>query len=238
MKPISIVKLILIRHGESMWNKINVFTGWVDIPLSSNGIEEAIKAGEQLASIYFDVVFTSVQIRAIESTMIILGKNKSDKTPVIMHNKGKMKDWSIIYSEAMTDKIIPICCDWHLNERYYGELQGKNKAATAIEFGVEQVQLWRRSYDIPPPKGESLKDTAKRTIPYFNKYILTQLLAGKTVLVSAHGNSLRSIIMFIENISTDEITSLEIPTGKPFYYEFKNGMLEKKSNSPIAFDLI
>lgn len=155
-------KLILIRHGESVWNKKNVFTGWVDVPLSANGIVEAIKAGEQLADLKFDIVFTSVQVRAIETAMLALAQSKSDKTPVVIHNDGKMNDWTVIYSEEMAQSIIPVYRNWHLNERYYGELQGKNKAQTAKEYGDEQVHQWRRSYDVPPPNGECLKDTAEQ----------------------------------------------------------------------------
>ncbi|HNW50577.1 MAG TPA: 2,3-bisphosphoglycerate-dependent phosphoglycerate mutase [Prolixibacteraceae bacterium] len=221
-------KLILIRHGESVWNKKNVFTGWVDVPLSSTGIAEAIKAGVQLAEIAFDVVFTSVQVRAIETAMLALAQNKSDKTPVVIHSEGKMKEWTTIYSESMAASIVPVYQDWHLNERYYGELQGKNKAETAREYGNEQVHQWRRSYDVPPPAGECLKDTAERTIPFFRETILPQLRDGKNVLVSAHGNSLRSIVMYIENLTKEGVLGLEIPTGKPLYYEMENGELIRK----------
>jgi 2,3-bisphosphoglycerate-dependent phosphoglycerate mutase len=220
-------KLILIRHGESVWNKKNVFTGWVDVPLSSNGIIEAIKAGEKISNINFDVVFTSVQVRAIETAMIALAQNKSEKTPAIVHNEGKMKAWTAIYNDAVAENIIPVFRDWHLNERYYGELQGKNKAETAKEYGDEQVLLWRRSYDVPPPNGECLKDTAERTIPFFRENILPQLEDGKNVLVSAHGNSLRSIVMFIDSLTKEEVLKLEIPTGKPLFYEFKQEKLQK-----------
>jgi 2,3-bisphosphoglycerate-dependent phosphoglycerate mutase len=220
-------KLILIRHGESVWNKKNVFTGWVDVPLSKNGITEAIKAGEDLAAINFDIVFTSVQIRAIETTMLALAQNQSDKTPVIIHNEGKMKEWTGIYSEEMAQNIIPVYCDLHLNERYYGELQGKNKGETAKEYGDEQVHQWRRSYDTPPPNGECLKDTSERTIPFFKDHILPELKAGKNVLISAHGNSLRSIIMFIEKMTKEQILNLEIPTGKPLFYHFEKGEIKK-----------
>jgi 2,3-bisphosphoglycerate-dependent phosphoglycerate mutase len=223
-------KLILVRHGESVCYKKNVFTGWVDVPLSSNGIVEAIKAGEQLANINFDIVFTSVQTRAIETTMLALAQNKSDKTPVLIHNEGKMKEWTTIYNEKMAKNSIPVYCNWQLNERYYGELQGKNKAETAKEFGDKQVHIWRRSYDIPPPNCESLKDTAERTIPFFEENILPELKAGKNILVSAHGNSLRSIVMFIEKLTKEEILGLEIPTGKPLFYDYKNGQLEKTDN--------
>lgn len=218
-------KLVLIRHGESVWNKKNVFTGWVDVPLSSNGIIEAVSAGEKLSKIEFDAVFTSVQIRAIETAMLVMAQNRSHKTPVIIHEEGKMKDWTVIYSDAMNKNIIPVYRDWHLNERYYGTLQGKNKVETAQEYGDEQVLLWRRSYDVPPPAGECLKDTAERAIPFFKERILSQLLLGRNVLVSAHGNSLRSIVMFIESLTKDEVLSLEIATGKPLIYELRNNSL-------------
>ena len=219
-------QLILLRHGESVWNKKNVFTGWVDVPLSPNGITEAIKAGEQLSEIDFDIIFTSVQVRSIETAMLVMAQNKSEKTPVVIHEEGKMKDWSTIYSEEMVKSTIPVYRDWHLNERYYGELQGKNKAETAKEYGDELVHQWRRSYDIPPPNGECLKDTAERTIPFFEENIIPKLKEGKNILVSAHGNSLRSIVMFIDNLTKEGVLSLEIPTGKPLFYEMKDGKLE------------
>ena len=216
-------KLILIRHGQSVWNLKNVFTGWVDVPLSSKGINEAIEAGKQLAHINFDVVYTSVQVRSIETAMLALAQNNSEKTPVVIHSDGKMKDWTTIYSNAMNESTIPVYHDWHLNERYYGELQGKNKAETAKEYGDEQVHQWRRSYDVPPPNGECLKNTAERTIPFFREKIISQLEQGKNVLISAHGNSLRSIVMFIDNLSKEEVLELEIPTGKPILYQYENG---------------
>lgn len=220
-------KLILIRHGESMWNKKNVFTGWVDVPLSINGIDEALKAGDRLSDIAFDVIYTSVQIRAIQTAMIALTRNKSNKTPVVVHTEGKMAEWTGIYSEEMKMNIIPVYRDWRLNERYYGELQGKNKAATAQSYGKEQVHLWRRSYDVPPPNGECLKDTAERTIPFFTEKILRDLSEGKNVLVSAHGNSLRSIVMYIENLSREEVLDLEIPTGSPILFNYEEGKLSR-----------
>jgi len=221
-------KLILIRHGESLWNLQNVFTGWVDVPLSSKGINEAIQAGEKMADITFDVVFTSVQARAIQTAMIALAGNHSSKTPVIIHSEGKMADWTGIYSPSMHEKILPVYRDWHLNERYYGELQGKNKADTILEFGAEQVRQWRRSYDIAPPKGECLKDTAERTIPFFKERIKNYIIEGKNVLVSAHGNSLRSIVMYIDGLSKEEVLNLEIPTGMPILYEYEDDKLLKK----------
>lgn len=221
-------KLILIRHGESVWNQKNVFTGWVDVPLSMKGIQEAIKAGEKLANIEFDVVFTSVQVRAIETAMIALAYNNSGKTPAIVHTEGKMSEWTGVFSDSMRENMIPVFQDWHLNERYYGELQGKNKAETAAIYGDEQVKLWRRSYDVAPPNGECLKDTAERTIPFFRDNILKYMKEGKNILVSAHGNSLRSIVMFIENLSKKEVLELEIPTGSPLLFEYSDGKLVRR----------
>jgi len=221
-------KLILIRHGESVWNQKNVFTGWVDVPLSGKGINEAIDAGKKLADIEFDVVYTSVQVRAIETAMIALAQNKSSNTPAIVHTEGKMAEWTGIYSDSMEKSMIPVYQDWHLNERYYGELQGKNKAETAAVYGDDQVKLWRRSYDVNPPNGECLKDTAERTIPFFRDQILPLIKEGKNVLVSAHGNSLRSIVMFIENLSKEEMLSLEIPTGLPLLFEIEDGVLRRR----------
>jgi 2,3-bisphosphoglycerate-dependent phosphoglycerate mutase len=131
-------QLVLIRHGESVWNKKNVFTGWVDVPLSKEGIYEAIKAGEEIADISFDTIFTSVQTRAIQTAMIAIAQNYSDKSPVVIHTEGKMKDWTTIYSDEMNKAIIPVYRDWHLNERYYGGLQGKNKAETAPNMATNR----------------------------------------------------------------------------------------------------
>ena len=220
--------LILVRHGESVWNLKNVFTGWVDVPLSKNGINQAIDAGKKLENVPFGMVFTSVQIRAIETAMIILAQNKSDKTPIIVHEEENLHAWTHIYSLQMEKETIPVHTNWHLNERYYGELQGLNKKDTADKYGDEQVHQWRRSYDIAPPHGESLKDTAERTIPFFTSNILPRLSEDKNILIAAHGNSLRSIIMYIENLSKNEILEVEIPTGEPLTYEFVNGKFVKK----------
>jgi 2,3-bisphosphoglycerate-dependent phosphoglycerate mutase len=201
------------------------------VPLSPNGIREAIEAGRQLSGIEFDTVFTSVQVRAIETAMLALAQSRSDRTPVVIHDEGKMKDWTVIYSEKMKNDIIPVYRDWHLNERYYGELQGKNKAETAEHYGKEQVHQWRRSYDVPPPNGECLKDTAGRTIPFFKERIMSELEAGKDILVSAHGNSLRSIVMHIDGLNEEEVLKLEIPTGKPIIYDYADGKLVREEDN-------
>lgn len=221
-------KLVLLRHGQSVWNLKNVFTGWVDVPLSPKGIEEAIEAGNELENINFDLIFTSVQIRALETAMIAIVQNKNAKTPIVIHEEGKMKEWAKIYSKQMREESIPVYRDWHLNERYYGELQGLNKVDTAEKYGEEQVHIWRRSYNVPPPQGECLEETAKRTIPFFEKNILSQLQKGMTVMISAHGNSLRSIVMFIEKLNQEEVLNLEIPTGKPIIYDFTDSELTKQ----------
>jgi 2,3-bisphosphoglycerate-dependent phosphoglycerate mutase len=194
--------LVLIRHGQSLWNAENRFTGWTDIDLSKKGEYEAEMAGEKLENISFDVVHTSALMRAQRTAEII-----------IQHNK--------------ISKDMPVYKDERLNERHYGSLQGLNKTETAEKYGAEQVHVWRRSFDIAPPEGESLKMTAERTLPYFKEDILKHLNEGKNVLVSAHGNSLRSIVMHIENISKENIVKLEIQTGIPRTYEFQNNIFTK-----------
>ncbi|MEC7531884.1 MAG: 2,3-diphosphoglycerate-dependent phosphoglycerate mutase [Candidatus Thermoplasmatota archaeon] len=187
--------LILIRHGQSVWNAENRFTGWTDVELSERGVGEAERAGDLLSEIRFGVVHTSGLIRAQKTAEIIMSRNNVS---------GK----------------IPVMKDQRLNERHYGDLQGLNKAETAEKHGAEQVHIWRRSFDVPPPGGESLKMNAERTIPYFEEEIVPDLKDGKNVLVSAHGNSLRSIVMHIESISPEEIVSLEIATGTPMFYKY------------------
>ena len=194
--------LVLIRHGQSVWNATNRFTGWTDVELSEKGEIEAATAGEQLADVRFDVVHTSALIRAQRTAEIVMTKN-------------------------LGSGEIPTKQDERLNERHYGDLQGLNKAETAEIHGAEQVHIWRRSFDVPPPGGESLEMTAERTIPYFVEEIIPDLGSGMNVLVAAHGNSLRSIVMYIEAISPEDITSLEIPTGVPMYYKFDDGKISR-----------
>lgn len=196
--------LVLVRHGESQWNLENRFTGWIDIPLTDKGREEAHRAGEKIKGIQFDKAYTSVLQRAIETLSIILKVIGQEKLP--------------------TEK------DQALNERHYGDLQGLNKTETAKKFGEKQVHIWRRSYDIAPPGGESLKDTAARTLPYFEKKIVPDLKAGKNLLVSAHGNSLRSIVMHLDKLTKEQVLELNLGTGVPIIYEFDQNLaiLSKK----------
>lgn len=219
--------LIILRHGESIWNRANLFTGWVDVPLSPRGVKEAIEAAEKLKDLRVDYVFTSTLVRGMQTAMLSLVHAYPDRYPVVIHNQGKMKEWSRIYSEETKKRVIPVFTHWELNERYYGELQGKNKKEMVREVGEEQVRLWRRSYDVAPPGGESLKDTAQRTIPFFKEVIIPYLERGN-VLISAHGNSLRSIVMYLDSLSPEEVLNLEIPTGVPIIYSYKDGEFTKE----------
>ena len=187
--------LVLVRHGQSEWNKKNLFTGWKDPNLTDLGIEEAMKAGNLLKErgLAFDIMFTSDLFRAQETGRIIL--------------------------EQMNLGHIEVVKDQSLNERNYGDLAGLNKDEARVKWGEEQVHIWRRSYDIPPPGGESLKNTAERVLPYFNSEILPRIKESQNILVAAHGNSLRALVMELEKISSDEIVKLEIATGDPLTYK-------------------
>jgi len=187
-------QLVLLRHGESQWNLENRFTGWIDVPLSAKGEAEARAAGQKLKSFRFDRAYTSVLQRAIDTLRIVL--------------------------EVIGQTAIPVERDQALNERMYGDLQGLNKDETAKKYGADQVKIWRRSYDVRPPGGESLKDTAERVLPYYQRTIQPELQAGRTILVSAHGNSLRALVMHLEQLTPAQVLELNIPTGAPLLYEF------------------
>tara|TARA_X000001036_G_scaffold110668_2_gene103703 strand:+ start:1531 stop:2139 length:609 start_codon:yes stop_codon:yes gene_type:complete len=195
--------LVLVRHGQSEWNKKNLFTGWKDPKLTDLGIEEAIKAGKLLKTkeMKFDIMFTSDLFRAQETGRLIL--------------------------ENMNQLDIPVVKNQSLNERNYGDLAGLNKDDAREKWGEEQVHIWRRSFDIPPPGGESLKNTAERVLPYFHSEILPKVEEGLDVLVAAHGNSLRALVMELEGISSDKIVKLEIATGDPLTYELSEGKITR-----------
>jgi 2,3-bisphosphoglycerate-dependent phosphoglycerate mutase len=218
-----------MRHGESEWNKENQFTGWVDVPLSKKGIEEAIEGGKMIRHIPIDIVVTTTLIRAQMTAFLALSQHDAGKIPIVIHEgEGKLQEWGKIYNPEAYANTIPVIRCWELNERMYGALQGFNKAKTAEKYGKDQVKLWRRSFDIAPPQGESLKMTAERSIPYFENVIVPMLKQGKNVFVSAHGNSLRSIIMDLDKLSQDEVVALEIPTGKPIIYTYEKGRFIKE----------
>ncbi|MCU0477326.1 MAG: 2,3-diphosphoglycerate-dependent phosphoglycerate mutase [Chloroflexi bacterium] len=222
--------LVLLRHGESTWNKENRFTGWTDVDLSETGLDEAHEAGRLLRAegYQFDVAFTSVLRRAIRTLWIAL--------------------------DEMDQMWIPVINSWRLNERHYGALQGLNKAEMAVKFGEEQVKIWRRSYDVPPPalevdderfpgrdpryrdladadvpRCESLKDTVARFLPFWESDIAPALGEGKTVLVAAHGNSLRALVKYLDGISDDAIVGLNIPTGVPLAYDLDEALRPRSS---------
>lgn len=192
--------LVLVRHGESQWNLENRFTGWVDVPLSEKGVREAEAAGDKIKNekLHFDKAYTSVLQRAQKTLTIIL--------------------------EKLGQPDIRVEKDQALNERHYGDLQGLNKIETAKKFGEDQVKIWRRSYDIAPPNGESLKDTAARTLPYFEAKVLTDLKDGKNVIVAAHGNSLRSIVMHLDKLTKEQVLELNLGTGVPIIYQFDRNL--------------
>ncbi|XP_048130414.1 2,3-bisphosphoglycerate-dependent phosphoglycerate mutase 1-like isoform X2 [Rhodamnia argentea] len=226
--------LILIRHGESLWNEKNLFTGSVDVPLTKKGVEEAIEAGKRISNIPVDMIYTSSLIRAQMTAMLAMTQHRQRKVPIILHDENeRARTWSRIYSEETKKQSIPVITDWQLNERMYGELQGLNKQETAERYGKEQVHEWRRSYDIPPPNGESLEMCAQRAVMYFRNEIEPQLFAGKNVMIAAHGNSLRSIIMCLDKLTSQEVISLELSTGIPLLYIFKEGRYVRRG-SPVG----
>jgi 2,3-bisphosphoglycerate-dependent phosphoglycerate mutase len=197
--------LVIFRHGQSVWNLENKFTGWVDVELTEKGKEEAKKAGEKLKGFIFDIGYASDLKRAQNTLMIALHECGQDQIPIIHHKA--------------------------LNERMYGDLQGLDKAETAKKFGDEQVKIWRRSFDIAPPNGESLKDTADRVIPYFESTILPELKQGKNVVIAAHGNSLRALIMHLEKMTPDQILEFEIGTAAPRLYELDHDLKVTKAEN-------
>ena len=201
--------LVLLRHGESQWNLENRFTGWIDVPLSAQGREEAMAAAKQLSGYRLDRAFTSRLVRATDTLRIVLA--------------------------AIGQGQIPIEENQALNERMYGDLQGLNKEETVKQYGAQQVEVWRRSYEVRPPGGESLQDTATRVLPYYQKRIQPALEKGDTVLIVAHGNSLRALVMHLEHLSSQHIVDLSIPTGALFVYAVAdNGQLVRQERDEAS----
>lgn len=224
-------KLVLLRHGESVWNKKNLFTGWVDIPLSEKGIQEAFVAGDRIAHIPFQVIYVSTLIRAQLTAMLAMSRSQGGLVPCLIHNQDpKFLEMAKVHDPKSEATLLPVYAHSELNERMYGELQGRNKADTLSKYGETQFTLWRRSYRGQPPKGESLEMTAQRTLPFFKKKILPHLERGEHVLISAHGNSLRAIVMFLEQLSEEEVVKLELPTGEPRCYDVTSKNAWKKED--------
>ncbi|HRH93430.1 MAG TPA: 2,3-bisphosphoglycerate-dependent phosphoglycerate mutase [Candidatus Peribacteria bacterium] len=196
--------LVLIRHGQSLWNLENRFTGWTDVPLTDRGAADAALTGKALKDFTFDIAFTSRLKRANDTLATVL--------------------------KAMGAKDVPTEFDSALNERHYGDLQGLNKAETAAKYGQDQVKLWRRSYDTRPPNGESMADCERRTLPFFLQYVLPLVHAGKNVIIAAHGNSLRPIMKYLENLSPEDASGMEIGLVSPYVYTFEGDtMVSKKT---------
>ena len=217
-------KLILLRHGQSEWNRLNLFTGWVDIPLSRQGVEESLEAGRAISALPIDVIFVSSLIRAQMTATLAMSVHKSGKVPYLLHpGEGRQEEWAQIYSSETEKQCVPMIAAWQLNERYYGQLQGVNKKEMMDKHGQHQVKLWRRSFDICPPGGESLAMTAARALPYFKEKIIPYLDKGQNVFISAHGNSLRAIVMHLDQLTKEQVVELEMATGAPLIYEFREG---------------
>lgn len=218
--------LILVRHGESRWNLDNKFTGWVDVPLSEAGIQEALASAKNLEGLRIEVAFTSKLVRAQQTLLLILARQNA--TGIFVHKSKKRRAWAL-HPHHLESHEIPIYSSDKINERYYGKLQGMNKDVARQRWGKQQVFLWRRSYTVRPPGGECLKDVVRRAAPYFEKTIMPYIKKGKNVIVAAHGNSLRAMIKHIENMSDKEIPHLELPLGTPLIYRWTGTSLVKEA---------
>jgi len=222
-------KLIILRHFKSQWNLEDRFTGWVNVPISDEGKLRAKEVGEKLNNFKIDVIYTSPLVRNLDTVTRAYDYVKGSYPIFISLDGGKMEKWGK-FSDSKSD-YIPAYVSENLNERYYGSLQGLNKAETKAKFGEEKVQSWRRSFKVKPPKGESLEETYKRTVPFYKKRIEKDLKAGKNVLVASSHNSLRSIIKYIEKIGDNEISAVEIPFGGLLVLDFdKNMEIKSKTN--------
>ncbi|XP_057845744.1 uncharacterized protein LOC131055114 [Cryptomeria japonica] len=227
--------LVLLRHGESMWNHLNLFTGDVDIPLTEKGVMDALACGRAVSEIDFDIIFTSRLVRAKQTALIAMTQNIFKRVPVIVrggfHGRGKTGDANRLRLRDAAAKalkhaschMVPVYADPALNERSYGDLQGLSKEAASKEFGEETVKMWRRSYDTRPPHGESLKDTASRTVRFFKSTVIPRLEEHRNVLVVAHGNVLRCIIAHLAGLTEMEMLQLQVFTALPYAYTFDGG---------------
>lgn len=216
-------QLILMRHGQSAWNAQNRFTGWIDIPLTTQGVEEARTSAQRIRLDHLDKMYTSSLHRSLQTGLVVVQACWPHLTPVIEHSD---HDWYQHYGHSVTD-TLPIYRDVRLNERYYGDLQGCNKQQAREDYGEEQVHLWRRSYEEFPPKGESLADTVKRVAPFFVECLLPDLAQGESVMVCAHGNSLRALIKIIENTDDHDIAQIELKTAECRIYQYDQERFER-----------
>ncbi len=219
-------KLILLRHIKSQWNEENRFTGWMDVPLDEKEIPKAKEIADKIFQFQIDKIYTSPLFRN-KDTVARMFEFGNKKYPVFLHlDGGKMQEWGN-YTD-ISENDVPVFVSEKLNERYYGKIQGENKDTAAKKYGEEKVHLWRRSYDVAPPGGESLKDVCKRTTPFYQKYIEKDLKEEKNVLIVASHNSLRAIVKYLEKISESDIINLEIPYGGIILYDF-DGLLRLRS---------
>jgi len=230
--------LILVRHGESRWNLSNKFTGWVDVPLSKKGVKEAAAAAKELKNIKVDQAFTSHLERAHETLTIIL--SQQEMTGIFLHHGGKKEKWYTCDSYSERTEILAHSTR-ELNERYYGALQGLNKSAVRKKYGKEKVLLWRRGYSVRPPGGESIEDVYKRAIPVFRKRVMPLLAEGKNIIIVSHGNVMRTILKYIEDIPAELIPHIDLPSAEPIIYRYsKRGFSHRDGifgfNRPILWD--
>jgi 2,3-bisphosphoglycerate-dependent phosphoglycerate mutase len=214
--------LVLLRHAESVWNQKNRFTGWIDIPLSPKGIEDSLEVGEKLKNFSFTKVFVSNLTRTEQTAMLVL--SKSNQIPYIVHPDNQ--HYSL--PEFLKKEMLPVYVTEALNERYYGDLQGLDKDEMRVKYGAEQVHIWRRSFDVSPPRGESLKLCSERTLPWFEQVIVPLIRQGEKILIVAHGNSLRSIVMGIKKLTEEEVLNLEIATGEMYSFSYQAGIWTEK----------
>lgn len=217
--------LVFVRHGESRFNELNVFTGWLDIPLSVKGIQEAHQVAEHCKQFSYDAVFTSHLERAHETLLITLARQK--KIGLFDHQSAQRYDVSVGARPFLADKIIPVYTSRALNERAYGDLQGMNKTTAAKKYGTARLLKWRRGFFERPPHGESLQDVYKRVIPYVKKMIISRLKRNETLLLVGHGNTLRAVIKHIDSISDADIPFVELPFGRPLIYQYSRGRFDR-----------
>ncbi len=215
-----------------MWNKNNLFTGWINVPLSEKGVQESLEAGGKISPFPIDVIFTSSMVRSQMTALIAMAVHAEKRVPIIQDflpkKKGEtFKNWNHIYDPKVEKASIPVYVAWQLNERMYGSLQGMNKAELQRQYSQDQIQAWRRHYTAAPPLGESLQKTGERVLSYFKKKIFPYLKRGKNVFLCAHGNSIRCVVMFLENLSPEEVEKLEIGLALPLVYTFNHGEWHK-----------